>query len=1088
MFARILMAGVFSLLLFPALSHPLTSKGIRFQRLSMEEGLSQTSVHCIFQDKKGLLWLGTENGLNRYSGTEFKAYKMDPQQRDSLSNNVVWRIVEDKEGNLWIATRGGGLNRFDHYTERFTRYQNEPGNPNSLSNNEIWALTIDRAGILWVGTHSGGLNRFDPKTGTFTRYFAEPDNPNALGNNFIRCAYEDSSGILWFGTNGGGLHSLEPGAEAFTRYTHQPENENSLTGNGITSILEDRSGKLWVGTKSGLNLWDREKNTITRFLSDPNEPRGLSDNGVRVISEDEGGGIWVGTDSGLNRYNPRDQTFIQYRADPEGLHSLHVDYIQAIYEDRSGVMWVGTRLGGLYRFQRWKKGFFHYLNEPENPNTLTNNLVWAILEDRRGAIWVGTDKGLDKIERDLGKVTHYSQQPPAPGSFAGTQVWSLCEDKNDDIWLGASNGLNKYDPETGSFSLFSLPSLSVNGELGKLVFTILEDRKGFLWLATIEGVKRFEPETKEFTVYSNQAGNPHTLSDNSVQALLQDREGTLWVGTSNGLNRFHSQSGTFTRYYADPRDPRKLDHDSIFYIHEDGGGNLWLATDGGGLTKWNREREIFTFYTRKDHLPSNVVNGILEDARGSLWLSTSNGLCRFDPHTETVKTFDSKDGLQSNEFNKGASFLGRRGEMFFGGVNGFNAFFPADIKDNPLAPPLVITGVEIFNQPVQVGEVKDGVTVLKQGSTETGSIQLSYKHVVFSIYYAALHYTIPEKNRYAYMMEKVDKQWNYVGNRHFATYAHLDPGRYVFRVKAANSDGVWNEEGIPLQITILPPFWMTWWFRGLFALGLLGGITLVIRYRLNRVRESARQEQLVLKREMEKQQLERELELKADFTAMLVHDLRNPLTASLAGIDLLELDYDTGDPPKIVSTLRNSTERMLRLVNDMLDISKFEAGHMNLIKTRISLPSLADSTIELMMPLCEKKGIHIQRDYQQLESLSLDWEKIGQVMGNFISNAVKFSPESSRIRVIVRELSLNGSGLHEFAVQDDGPGIPEEKQVHLFEKYIQLHKDRRVKGTGLGLAVSRLIVEHHGGAIGYRAGDGGKGSIFYFRLPVGDPG
>lgn len=821
-------------------------KQIDFEHLMSEHGLSSSTIYCIFQDNKGFLWFGTSDGLNKYDGYDFKTYRHQPENSQSLSENVVRTIIEDQAGNLWIGTFGGGVNRFDPGMENFKHYRNIPGNPNSLSDNFVFSILEDRAGVLWIGTFVGGLDRFDPGTGTFKNYRDIPGDPTSLKGNDVLTIYEDRAGILWIGTRGGGLNKFSPGTGTFTHYMADPTNPNSLSNNSVAAILEDQdhAGILWIGTfGGGLNKFDTKTGTFTHFPADPGNPKSLSSNDIRKIYSDRTGVLWVGTASGLNRFDRKKKKFIRYLQEPTDPGSLSDNSIRSIYEDRSGVLWIGTEFGGLNKFTSKRKKFNHYYHVANDPNSLSNNTVTAIYQDRSGIFWIGTYGGLNKWDRKNETFTPFQNNPHDPTSLSDDKVWSIYEDRSGAFWIGTLGGLNQFDRKNETFTPYLSDSKNSNSLSDNIVMSIVEDGQGFLWVGTYNGLNQFDRVKKTFKRYQSDPGNPNSLSHNTIISLFEDRHGMLWVGTVKGLNKFHRETGTFTRYLASSENSNGLSSDIINCIYEDNSGILWIGTHGG-LNKYHQKGDAFTYYRMMAGLPSEMILGILEDDGGNFWLSTNNGLLMFNPDTRIFNSYDSSDGLQGNEFRY-ACCKSKSGEMFFGGINGFNAFFPDSIIDDPYQPDVVITGFKISNRSVSIGEEIDGLTILEKHISETNEIELSYKHTTLSFEYVGLHYAAPDSNQYAYKMEGLDRDWNYVGRRRFALYPNLDPGHYVFKVKASNNDNVWNETGASINIYIPLPYWRQWWFLvllgAIFISMLVGGYY----YRTRRLRKRLAEQQRV---------------------------------------------------------------------------------------------------------------------------------------------------------------------------------------------------------------------------------------------------
>ncbi len=816
------------------------NRNIRFRQISLEEGLSQSVIKCIVQDSKGFMWFGAQDGLNKYDGCGVEIYRPVPGDPDSLAVNGIAKIHEDRRGVLWIGTDGGGLHKFNRETNTFSRYQNRPGDPSSLSSDLVTDIFEDRSGVLWVGT-TDGLNKFHPETGTFTRYRDIDDDPAGLSSSNITVIYQDRSGVLWIGTQSG-LNRFNPAAGRCVRYRAHLGNPVSLSSDNITAVYEDHSGEFWIGTVKGLNRMERKTGEFVDYRFNSSIPNSLSNNYVTSICEDHVGVLWIGTNyGGLNIFDRRSNGFFHYKYSPYDSVSLGSNRVTSIYEDRFGVVWIGTYGAGVNRFDRQAEKFRHYCLDPNNPtNTLSNNLVLSLIEDRSGMIWIGSEGGLDKYDRKNRRYTHY---PVEPGK-SDDVIFSIHKTAAGELWLGSrQNGLIKFDPETGTSVIYRNRPDDSSSLSSNYVWVVFEDSDGVFWLGTMYGgLNKFDRKTERFTAFRHDPEVPHSLGGESVMALFEDRSGILWIGTRyGGLNSMDRHTGRLTRYRHIPSEPGSLSSNNIRSFYQDPSdptGILWIGTFGGGLNKFDPRTGTSTHYREKDGLPNDVVYGILPDETGCLWLSTNIGLSKFDPRTGTFKNYTSRDGLQSNEFNAGAYYKSKSGEMFFGGVKGFNTFFPGDIKSNTNIPPIVITGFLLFNRSVGIGSDSP----LKKHISECSEIILSYRQNAFSFNFVALDYTIPGKNKYKYILEGFDKEWVFTGaDKRHAAYTNLDPGEYIFRVTGSNNDGVWNEQGTSIKVLITPPYWQTWWFR-LFSV--LSALVMVVVFYKKRMKIVSRRMRL----------------------------------------------------------------------------------------------------------------------------------------------------------------------------------------------------------------------------------------------------
>ena len=807
---------------------------IDFAHISLEEGLSQSIIEQITQDRMGFMWFATEDGLNRFDGYRFTLHKNVPGDPESLSYNELKALCEDREGNLWIGIFSSGLNRFDPKTEKVVRYQHDVAQPDSLGADTVRSILEDSSGRLWVGTEGGGLDLFDRDNGTFVHHRADPDASGAISHDDVRAIFQDRDGVLWIGTNGGGLNRFDADRGLFTAYRHSAEDPDSLSDDRVFAIHEDHTGILWVGTYGGgLDAFDRTTGRFTHHASDPADRTTLGSNLVKSLCEDHEGTLWVGTDGGgLSRFHRDSRTFSRYRHDPTNPYSLSADRVYAVYEDRSHVLWVGTYGGGLNYFDVSRKKFNRFGNDPDDDNSLSHNIVWSFHEDPDGVLWVGTDSGgLNRLDRSTGRWRRFTHRPDDPTSLSHNTVRVVFGDREGRLWVGThGGGLNRLDRETGRFTHYRHdpddPASLGHDELR----SISQDSSGSIWIGTFgAGIDRLDTATGEFTHFRHDPDDPASLSHDFIRFIFEDSRGALWVGTQGGgLNRLDPGSSEFVHYRSDPDDPTSISTDHVFAVHEDESGTMWFGTFGGGINRLDRKTGRFKRYREADGLAADSVYAMLEDHLGTLWISTTKGLSRFDPVTELFRNFDVRDGLQSNEFNGGSAYRSAKGELFFGGINGFNAFFPHQIRINSEVPKVVVTDIQLFNRSIGVGEIVDGRVLLENPITSTDHIELSHRDNVVTLEFAALHYSSPGKNLYAYRMEGFSDDWVSVSaDRRFATFTDLRPGHYLFSVRGANSDGFWNDVATSLAITVKPPFWATWWFR-LAGLVAVAGLALAV--------------------------------------------------------------------------------------------------------------------------------------------------------------------------------------------------------------------------------------------------------------------
>ncbi len=824
---------------------------LRVAHLTTNDGLSQGYVTAILQDRRGFMWFATRDGLNRYDGNSFVVYKNNPTDPASLSSSFIQDLLEDEQGNLWIATNTG-INKFDPATEHFTRYLHDAGNLNSLGGASVKSIARDNRGTLWFGTEGSGLDKFDPGTGIFTHFRNDSDG-KFVGR--ISHVIADTHQDIWF-VGERGLFHLD---QQKSRITRLLDSHNQLSAE---SVYEDGAGNMWMLSDFpfvGLVKYDRHAARLTEYPLGAAGALASTTNGGSANSSllpDGQNGLWVPSSQGLYYFDRRTERFtLRFQHDETNPNSLDSNAIMSVYSDRGGVLWVGTEHDGLNLLNFRQEQFGRYSHHAGDANSLSPGRVKGIYQDSDSVLWVGLfPRALDRVDRKTGRITHFLPHPADPNSLGeGTNVNSIYRDRAGSLWVGGGgSGLVRFDERTGQVKHYRHNPDDPNSLISDNIYTIFGDRSGRIWVGEDGGISRFDPDAGRFTNYRPMPDAPDILA-NTVWVIDQDRSGTLWLGTWGGaLIRFDDKANTFVSYTPDPRDVHKLNGGGINTIHEDRNGTLWVGAMDG-LYRFNRQSGTFDRYTDHQGLPSSTIRCILEDRTGTLWFSTQKGISRFDPQRERFRNYDASDGLQSNEFSTGC-FQSSGGEMFFGGSDGLNAFFPNNVRDNPYVPPVIITSFKIFNKPVPIGPT----SVLSKAIPYVSSLTLTYRDNVISFEFAALSYANSHKNRYRYKLDKFEPGWNEVENgQHAATYTNLDPGTYVFRVQGSNSDGVWNERGVSLTIVITPPWWRTGWFR---VLCLIVAVALLWAAHLWRLRQLHSQFELTLDaRVVERTSIAREL-------------------------------------------------------------------------------------------------------------------------------------------------------------------------------------------------------------------------------------
>lgn len=826
-FARCRLIALIQIALFaitPLATGQTAGLSIKFDNVSIKDGLSQSSPNCIFQDSRGLLWIGTDDGLNKYDGYQFVIYKPDQKNPFGISNSRILSIAEDADGTMWIGTNGGGLNRYDRNLDRFYPCQPSKDDPSALAGQIVHCILPFDNGVIWLGTESG-IMVYRSKSGSFVNHSVEMPYLQTIGSVAVRSLIRGKGNTVWIGTESGlfafypllkkieevagasgatqkkdFVHSLiadktgnlwagtQDGLRKYDQLSFEPLPVPDIMKQGlqIQSLLEDTEGNIWAGTfGSGLYVISPNESEPQHFLYDYNNPYSLSNNEVLSMFLDKSGIVWVGT-NGLDKFNRHKEKFNLFDYVPFTREKLVFRNIHPIYEDEYGVLWIGSKTDGVHLLDRQNKSYNRLVHLPGSPYSVSSNRIRSICEYPQGTVWVGTeDQGLNKLlldaNRKVKKVEYYRNQAENPESLSSNKIYSIFADAKGDLWLGTDNGLTIFNPET-------------------------------------ETARQFLPDTS----------NPNTISHSTVYCVYGGTNGTIWLATDYGVNRYNPSDGTFSVFVHVDEDSTSLIHNEILCFHQDDDNNLWIGTYGKGIDRLDLKTGKFTHYTSIQKLSSAVVYGILADESGILWLSTNNGILKFDHKNMEINQFNIEDGLQSNEFNGSSYYKSILGEMFFGGQYGFNSFFPNQVVMDSVAPDIVITDLYIHNKPVAPGDDSP----VNVHITEAKEIVLNHKQNNFALYFSALHFANPQRNQYRYKLEGYDREWIDASGKRFVTYTNLPYRNYQFRVIASNSDGIWNEAGLSVRIRVVPPFWATLWFKLVLILMAGSGLFYAIRQRL----------------------------------------------------------------------------------------------------------------------------------------------------------------------------------------------------------------------------------------------------------------
>lgn len=1062
---------------------------LKFEHLDINDGLSHNTVLCALQDSRGYLWFGTMEGLNRYDGYRFTVFKHEIETEECISDNQVHALFEDSRGNLWIGTNKG-LNRYHREKNRVLPIPllDPDGKPLFPWPVAVYALQEDAAGQLWIGT-GAGLFSCDPASGRCRQRSVNPEAGNSDARNRIMAIAPDDRGRLWIGTRAG-LLFLDPSDHSFIAPSLVLGEEDAarIASLSVRTIHPDRSGHIWIGTEGdGLVKVTPETGDIEFYRSGSTD-NGLPGDLVRAVHEDREGRLWVGTREGLCQLDRRQGRFISYTHDSRDPQSIRHNSIRAIVEDKAGALWFGSYAGGINFVHANRIHIRHIEEDLTFGKGLSHPVVSAFAEDQDGGIWVGTEGGgLDYWNRREHTFLHFQQQPGKNGP-AGNNIKALLLDRDQNLWIGTYTGLSFFDRKRKRFTNFHYTSGEVNGLPHDQIYAICQTPDGTIWIgANGGGLSYFDASTRQFVRQIPGLDSIFYSAIKNITVLFADREGNLWVGSENGLACLRKDRSSFEFFQYQKQVKGSLRSNFILSVFEDSKGRIWIGTKDGGLHLLDRHSRTFSVWNESNGLPNNSIEAILEDQRGYLWISTNKGVARLSllpdgALSADIKKLDVADGLQSNQFNKSAGLMTRDGALLFGGINGFNLLFPDTLPYNSFLPPVFLSGFQLFNKPAPIGG--EG-SPLDKDISETDHLTLNHRQSVFTLEFVALNFVQPAKNQYAFKLEGYDADWRYIGNERRTTYTNLPAGHYVFRVKAANNDGLWNETGASLRLTILPPWWKTWWAYAGYAALVIGLFILYHRVKLHQLNL---RNQLVREEEMH--------QLKLNFYTNISHEFRTPLTLILGPLeDILRSRKKSTNPlhGRELDMVYRNAQRLLHLINQLMDFRKIETGQMTFHPQIGNVVPFIRQINDYFIAGARRHRIRF-RFYPQKEAifLAFDADKLEKVIYNLLSNAFKYTPDGGSISVDVQEKydpQRDPAEYLEISVTDTGPGIAEKDLGRLFDRFYQAEEPFshfRRPGSGIGLALSKDLVDMHGGCIFARS-QPGRGSTFVIQLPLVHP-
>ncbi|GJM33564.1 MAG: hybrid sensor histidine kinase/response regulator [Saprospiraceae bacterium] len=1056
----------------------LNAQDLQLERIPPELGLSQNNIKCLMQDRKGFLWVGTQDGLNRFDGYQFKVFRNDPFDSKSLSDNRIEAVLQDRVGRIWVATEYG-LNLFDAEQEIFYRILPDSTRSDWLSNPITTSIMEDRNGSIWLSTVNG-LNKLvlpaqsrNLDSLQITSFMHDPDNKNSVGGTLMENLVQDEQGTYW----------LQLSDRRFQRFVFDEKSNTYIFSrevddfpdshwkkqieNGQKVLLgKGRNGKIWMGVGTGLVCWDSRKKAFNYYSFKKSDQQIDSINWINYgdLLEDKDGKIWVSHYGGLIAFNTRTGFFENYNPESTSLDHAFYYGVGPMLEDKGDILWFGTRGKGLFKYDPNTQRFSKVGAKRNEKSLWQGNSLRSIYKTRDGNLWIGpTDKGLFVVDRQSGLKRAVTPVPAGENNYG--IIYSMLQDRSGALWLATEEfGLLKFSKwqNNGKVNIEGNyhPMPDSEALMDAVVCDVIEDRNGKIWIVTGTHLCSFDQDTEQFTRYPFPQHDLKLLYQIKfpLPSICLDQQGTFWIGTQQGILKFDPKRHSFKLFQSDSKNPHSLSNDLVQDIVEDPKNPdrfLWIGTTGGGLNRFDIQQETFTYFSEKDGLPDMVVYAILPDQEGNLWLSTNKGLSLFNPENQSFRNFDEGDGLQDIEFNSRAHHKSEDGELFFGGISGFNAFYPQDVLYSNLNPPaIVITDLKISNKSVRK---KEGHPALKKAIEYADEVVLSYQDKTFSFEFAVLNYTASSKNSYAYKMYGFDEDWQQAGTNRSATYTNLDPGEYTFQVKGANSDGIWNEEGIAIKVFILPPWWRTTWAYALY-LGL--AFLLIYLFRRNERRQQKLKYNLNLEK-IEAEKLKEIDQLKSRFYTNITHEFRTPLTVILGIADQL------GGNSKLTlkesaQLIRRNGKNLLGLINQLLALSKLESNSIKLNLQQADIVPFLRYVTESFQTYANSKNLQL-RFFTLKEKLVMDYDpaQLRQILTNLLSNAFKFTPSEGVIEVRLTQHEDNC----QIAVRDTGIGIAAENLPFIFDRFYQTASPnsgantREGEGSGIGLAHTQELVK-----------------------------
>ena len=1067
---KIAVLGTFFFLI-TAESYRAQNQSIRFQKYNLLDGLPNLEVICIAQTPDGFIWIGTSDGLAKFDGFNFTTFRYQHDNPSSIADNWIIRLYVDRKGNLWIGSLNNGISLIEYETGKIYRKFRDNQN-NSLVGNYISDILEDYEGNIWIASQDGGLSKFNPRTNELKNYKHDKNINSSLNSDSVSRLFEDSEKRLWIGFVNSGFALYDRTKDNFVRYSLR-KNKKEVAVDRIGAFAEDNKGLLYIGLSgAGIYKFDPIKKKFKKLFTQTygRYHYRLTNNVITDLHVDNNNTLWIATEGGgLARYLPEDDSLSTFEPDERISYAISSSVIWDIFEDEFNVIWLATT-NGISKFNNNKKEFNFIYYDANLPNeSLSSPTVRSVAKDRDGDIWIGTlGGGLNKYDRKLKKFEYFYNNPKNPNSISGNNISYIFEDSKRRLWIATwAFGLNRFDRKSKKFLRY-IPSPTKKNSISHLIVqTIYEDSEGNIWVGTENGLNLYDESIDGFYYYPcNLLPEKFTIMNNiQSNCIVEDNEGYLWIGVFNGLLKFDKKNKKYiAHFFNDPNNIASLSDNRIISMTKDDKGNLWIGTYGGGLNKFDIKNNRFTRYDVKTGLSNNIIYGIVYDKKENIWLSTADGLNKLNLSTGEIKQYYEVDGLQSNQFYWGAAHIAYDGEIFFGGINGLNFFYPENIQDDTRKIKIAITNIKIMNNEYPLTE--------KLCYNKIDKIEFTSAQNYFSVEFVGLEFKNPAKVKYAYKLEGYDKDWiSTNSNKRNAFYSNLNAGVYAFKVLAANSDGIWNIEPKILTVIVSPPFYQRLWFQALTIFAILLLPFLFYYYRDLKAQEKQKELEKIVD-ERTKDLKEKELKLleanrnKDKLFSIIAHDLKNPFFNLLGFLELLHKEYDNlseKERKEIILESKNSAKNTLQLLENLLNWALTQTGRIELEPMYYDIKKIIDETISEVFYFAKSKQIDIELQVNENILAYFDKNTIKTAIRNILSNSIKFTNPGGKITVS----AFDENNHIKIIFKDNGIGMSKDKIESILrdENVKSQEGTNKEKGFGLGLYLCKEFIAKNKGTL-----------------------